>query len=94
MYRHVKLHNSMIDHKTRQRWLTNLGLAEFCDPDQEYNKNVASRCFKDHLQNYVYTLDILMGCMLAGMMFQREFFFHVHDNYAQLVKIYDLSCLT
>ena len=94
MHRHVKLHTIMTDHKIRQRWLTNWGLAGFCDPDWEYNKHVVSRCFKDHLQNYVYMLDILMSCMLGGMMFKRELFFHGHDNYAQLVKIYNLSCLT
>ena len=93
MHWHVKLHNSMIDHKKRQRWPTDWGLAEFCRPGRENNKHVASWCCKGHMQDYVYTLDILMGCMLAGMMFQREPFFHGQDNYAQLVKIYYLSCL-
>ena len=28
-----------------------------------------------------------LGCMVAGMVFRREPFFHGHDNYDQLVKI-------
>ena len=28
-----------------------------------------------------------LGCMLAGMIFRKEPFFHGHDNYDQLVKI-------
>ncbi|EER16869.1 protein kinase domain, putative [Perkinsus marinus ATCC 50983] len=40
------------------------------------------------LQNYDYSLDMWsLGCMLAGMTFRREPFFHGHDNYDQLVKI-------
>merc|ERR1712224_682881 len=40
------------------------------------------------LQLYDYTLDIWsLGCMLAGMVFKKEPFFHGADNYDQLVKI-------
>ena len=28
-----------------------------------------------------------LGCMLAGMIFKKEPFFHGYDNYDQLVKI-------
>jgi casein kinase II subunit alpha len=54
---------------------------------------VASRYFKGpellvDFQEYDYALDLWsLGCMLAGMIFKKEPFFHGHDNYDQLVKI-------
>ncbi|RYE85067.1 MAG: hypothetical protein EOO65_01100 [Methanosarcinales archaeon] len=60
---------------------------------REYNVRVASRYFKGpellvDLQDYDYSLDMWsLGCMVAGMIFRREPFFHGHDNYDQLVKI-------
>jgi len=40
------------------------------------------------LQVYDYSLDIWsLGCMFAGMIFQKEPFFQGKDNYDQLVKI-------
>jgi casein kinase II subunit alpha len=54
---------------------------------------VASRYFKGpellvDLQDYDYSLDMWsMGCMLAGMIFRKEPFFHGNDNQDQLVKI-------
>lgn len=54
---------------------------------------VASRYFKGpellvDLQDYDYSLDLWsLGCMVAGIIFRREPFFHGHDNYDQLVKI-------
>jgi len=67
--------------------------AEFYHPGREYNVRVASRYFKGpellvDLQDYDYSLDMWsLGCMVAGMVFRREPFFHGHDNYDQLVKI-------
>lgn len=93
IHRDVKPHNIMIDHAQRKVRLIDWGLAEFYHPNQEYNVRVASRYFKgpellvDH-QTYHYALDIWsLGCMFAGMMFQREPFFQGKDNYDQLVKI-------
>ena len=62
-------------------------------PGREYNVRVASRYFKGpellvDLQDYDYSLDLWsLGCMVAGMIFRKEPFFHGHDNYDQLVKI-------
>ena len=62
-------------------------------PVSRYNVRVASRYFKGpellvDLQDYDYSLDLWsLGCMFAGMIFQKEPFFHGHDNYDQLVKI-------
>merc|ERR1719321_2024593 len=83
----------MIDHAARSLRLIDWGLAEFYHPNREYNVRVASRYYKGpellvDMQLYDYSLDIWsLGCMLAGMVFRKEPFFHGHDNYDQLVKI-------
>ncbi|KAF4671948.1 Casein kinase II subunit alpha [Perkinsus olseni] len=93
IHRDVKPHNIMIDHAHRKLRLIDWGLAEFYHPHREYNVRVASRYYKGpellvDLQTYDYSLDMWsLGCMLAGMTFRREPFFHGHDNYDQLVKI-------
>jgi len=93
MHRDVKPHNVMIDHEKRELRLIDWGLAEFYFPDKDYNVRVASRYFKGpellvDYQYYDYSLDIWsLGCMFAGMIFQKEPFFHGNDNYDQLEKI-------
>ena len=93
MHRDVKPHNIVVDHDNKKLRLIDWGLAEFYHPNKEYNVRVASRYFKGpellvDLQDYDYSLDIWsLGCMLAGMIFRREPFFHGHDNQDQLVKI-------
>jgi casein kinase II subunit alpha len=93
MHRDVKPHNVMIDHEKRQLRLIDWGLAEFYHPNRDLNVRVASRYFKGpellvDFQEYDYALDMWsLGCMLAGMIFRKEPFFHGYDNYDQLVKI-------
>lgn len=93
MHRDVKPHNVMIDHQQRKLCLIDWGLAEFYHPGKDYNVRVASRYFKGpellvDLEEYDYSLDMWsLGCMFAGMIFQKEPFFYGHDNYDQLVKI-------
>lgn len=93
MHRDVKPHNVMINHEQRQLRLIDWGLAEFYHAGKLYNVRVASRYFKGpellvDLQDYDYSLDIWsLGCMMAGMIFRREPFFHGHDNQDQLQKI-------
>ena len=58
---------------------------------------MASRYFKGpellvDLQEYDYSLDLWsLGCMIAGIVFKKEPFFHGHDNFDQLVKIAKVS---
>jgi len=93
MHRDVKPHNVMIEHESKKLRLIDWGLAEFYHPGKEYNVRVASRYYKGpellvDFQQYDYSLDMWsLGCMLAGMVFRKEPFFHGHDNYDQLVKI-------
>lgn len=93
MHRDIKPHNIMIDHKKKRLRIIDWGLAEFYHKGQEYNVRVASRYFKGpellvgyHM--YDYSLDMWsLGCMFAGIIFEREPFFKGDDNYDQLVKI-------
>ena len=93
MHRDIKPHNVMIDHKKKKLRIIDWGLAEFYHKGQEYNVRVASRYFKGPellvgYHYYDYSLDMWsLGCMLAGIIFQREPFFKGEDNYDQLVKI-------
>eukprot|EP01015_Nassula_variabilis_P027417 TRINITY_DN5612_c0_g1_i8.p1 TRINITY_DN5612_c0_g1~~TRINITY_DN5612_c0_g1_i8.p1 ORF type:complete len:179 (-),score=19.15 TRINITY_DN5612_c0_g1_i8:63-599(-) len=93
MHRDIKPHNVMIDHAEKKLRIIDWGLAEFYLPSTEYNVRVASRYFKGpelllDYQTYDYSLDMWsLGCMLAGMIFQKEPFFQGSDNYDQLEKI-------
>eukprot|EP00344_Euplotes_crassus_P001632 CAMPEP_0196995862 /NCGR_PEP_ID=MMETSP1380-20130617/1888_1 /TAXON_ID=5936 /ORGANISM="Euplotes crassus, Strain CT5" /LENGTH=110 /DNA_ID=CAMNT_0042411663 /DNA_START=437 /DNA_END=769 /DNA_ORIENTATION=- len=83
----------MIDHEKRKVRIIDWGLAEFYERGQEYNVRVASRYFKGPellvgYQMYDYALDMWsLGCMFAGIIFEREPFFKGDDNRDQLVKI-------
>jgi len=93
MHRDVKPHNVMIEHENKKLRLIDWGLAEFYHAGKDYNVRVASRYYKGpellvDLQIYDYSLDMWsLGCMLAGIVFQKEPFFKGADNYDQLVKI-------
>lgn len=93
MHRDVKPHNVMIDHDSKKLKLIDWGLGEFLHPSTTYNARVASRYFKGpellvEYPMYDYSLDLWsLGCMLAGMIFLKEPFFHGKDNNDQLVRI-------
>jgi len=96
MHRDIKPQNVMIDHKRRKLRLIDWGLAEFYHPLQSYNIRVASRFFKPPellvtYRLYDYSLDMWsLGCMFAGIIFQKHPFFRGADNHDQLVKIADV----
>lgn len=93
MHRDVKPGNLMIDHHRRKLALIDWGLAEFYVPATPYHVRVASRYYKapELLLNntfYDYSLDMWsFGCVLAGLVFRKEPFFHGHDNQDQLNKV-------
>eukprot|EP00184_Porphyridium_aerugineum_P007922 CAMPEP_0184691496 /NCGR_PEP_ID=MMETSP0313-20130426/337_1 /TAXON_ID=2792 /ORGANISM="Porphyridium aerugineum, Strain SAG 1380-2" /LENGTH=808 /DNA_ID=CAMNT_0027149229 /DNA_START=220 /DNA_END=2646 /DNA_ORIENTATION=+ len=94
-HRDIKPQNVMIDHEKRDLRVVDWGLGEFYHARKEYNVRVASRYFKGPellvgIHDYDYSLDIWsLGCMFAGMLFQKEPFFAGADNDDQLVKITD-----
>lgn len=79
--------------KIRDLKIVDWGLADFYTPSKRFNCRVASRYFKSPellLGNnyYDYSLDIWStGCLLAGIVFQKEPFFKGTDNEDQLIKI-------
>ncbi|KAK8805718.1 hypothetical protein WA158_002374 [Blastocystis sp. Blastoise] len=93
MHRDIKPQNILINPSKREIFVIDWGLAEFYHPGKEYNVRVASRYFKGpelliNLQDYDYSLDMWsLGCVFAGMIFQKEPFFQGHSNNDQLVKI-------
>jgi len=93
MHRDVKPQNVMIDHGKRTLKLIDWGLAEFYHPDKPYNVRVASLYYKGpellvKMRYYDYSLDIWsLGCMFAGLIFQKEPFFKGRDDCDQLVEI-------
>ncbi len=96
MHRDVKPHNVMIDHERRVLRLIDWGLAEFYHAGVPYNVRVASRYYKGpellvDLYEYDYALDMWsVGCVLAGLIFRIDTFFHGKDNNDQLVKIVEV----
>jgi len=99
MHRDAKPRNVLInrsfpdDEAKRSLCLTDLGLADFYVPGQQYNVRVASRHYKVPellvgYEFYDYALDIWgVGCILADLLLRREPFFRGRDNIDQLAKI-------
>ncbi|KAL3811412.1 hypothetical protein ACHAXA_005313, partial [Cyclostephanos tholiformis] len=73
--------------------LVDLGLADFYHPGKSYNVRVASRHYKSPelligYEEYDYSVDMwAVGCILVGLLFRREPFFHGRDNEDQLGQI-------
>ena len=93
IHRDIKPGNVLINHEKKEVRIADWGLADFYVPQKKFNCRVASRYFKGPellcgMTHYDYQLDVWStGCILAGMMFQREPFFKGADNYDQLIKI-------
>lgn len=73
--------------------LVDLGLAEFYHPNKSYNVRVASRHYKSPelligYEYYDYSIDMwAVGCILVGLLFRKEPFFHGKNNDDQLGQI-------
>ncbi|KAK4937971.1 Casein kinase II subunit alpha' [Elasticomyces elasticus] len=94
MHRDIKPYNVMIDHHNRKLRLIDWGLADFYDENRAYGTGVGSRYWRAPellvgYDGYDYSADLWsVGCMLAGMVFQREPFFRgKHDDVDQLLTI-------
>lgn len=93
MHRDIKPHNIIIDPSTKTLKIIDWGLAEVYAKEVDYSVRVASRYFKSPellLDNtkYDYSLDLWsLGCLMAGLIFKKEPFFHGSDNFDQLIKI-------
>ncbi len=83
----------MVNMEEKEVKIIDWGLSEFYFPGKDYNVRVASRYFKSpelllNYNYYDYSLDIWsLGCMFAGIIFQKEPFFMGNNNQDQLEKI-------
>lgn len=93
VHRDIKPGNVLMNDEKKLVTIVDWGLADFYLPNKKFNCRVASRYFKGPellLNNhyYDYSLDIWStGCMLAGMVFEKEPFFKGLDNDDQMVRI-------
>eukprot|EP00953_Heterococcus_sp_UTEX-ZZ885_P015528 8738-Heterococcus_DN1.PRE.1 len=93
MHRDVKPRNVVIHKQSQQLRLIDWGLGDFYVPGKRYVRRVGSRYYKAPellvgFSFYDYAIDIFSaGCVLAGLLLQREPFFRGRDNEDQLVRI-------
>ncbi|CCM02637.1 uncharacterized protein FIBRA_04741 [Fibroporia radiculosa] len=93
MHRDVKPGNIMFNRESGNLRLIDWGLAEFYHPGVECSPRVGTRYYKspELLLGYTlydYSLDMwCVGCLLASMVFRKEYFFRGRDNDDQLLKI-------
>lgn len=93
MHRDVKPSNIIVDKKTLEIKLIDWGLSEFYLENQEYHTRVSSRPFKGPEllvgnKLYDFSMDIWsVGCILASLIFNKNYFFLGDDNDFQLVEI-------
>ncbi|CAD8148963.1 unnamed protein product [Paramecium pentaurelia] len=95
-HRDIKPHNILTNTQFSCFKLLDWGLAEFYHPNKEYNTRVASRYFKSpeillDFRQYHHSIDSWgVGCLMAGMIFQKEPFFAGISNDDQLLKIINI----
>ncbi len=93
MHRDVKPSNIIIDPETKEIKLIDWGLSEFYLKGKDYHTRVSSRPYKGPelligFKYYDFSMDIWsVGCMLAGLIFKKDYFFLGKDNDDQLVEI-------
>ena len=93
MHRDIKPLNIVINHEERDLRVIDWGLADYYNPEMDYNVRVASRYYKGpellvEDRKYHYSLDMwAVGCTLAGFLFKMDTFFKGTDNNDQLVKV-------
>ena len=93
IHRDIKPGNVLMNMDFKTATIVDWGLADFYLPNKRFNTRVASRYFKGpelllNMNYYDYSLDIWStGCMLAGMVFEKEPFFRGIDNDDQMVRI-------
>ena len=93
MHRDIKTGNIVINKGTKQLNVIDWGLAEYYIKGYEYNIRVGSRYYKApelllNYQSYDYAIDMWsVGCIFAGVIFQRDFFFKGEDLSDQLYKV-------
>ena len=93
MHRDIKPGNVVINPQTKELQVIDWGLADYYVPGYKYNVRVSSRYYKApelllHYMSYDYSIDMWsLGCLFAGCLFQKDYFFKGDDLIDQLVRI-------
>ncbi|ETO21266.1 casein kinase II, alpha subunit [Reticulomyxa filosa] len=92
MHRDVKPQNILVDDTTKSVRIIDWGLGAFYYPGHKYTVRVATRAYKApellvNYDTYHYAIDIwAFGAMFAGIIFDKQYFFHGRDLEEQLEK--------
>ena len=93
MHRDIKSGNIVVNSLTKELNVIDWGLSEYYIPNFKYNTRVGTRFYKApelllDYKKYSYEIDIWSaGCVLASLLFQKDFFFKGNDLLNQIVKI-------
>ena len=93
MHRDIKSGNIVVNSLTKELNVIDWGLSEYYIGNYKYNTRVGTRFYKApelllDYKKYDYAIDIWsVGCILASMIFQKDFFFKGSDLNDQLFKI-------
>ena len=93
MHRDIKSGNIVVNTLTKELNVIDWGLSEYYVQNYKYNIRVGTRFYKApelllEYKKYDYSIDIWSaGCVLAAMIFQKDFFFKGSDLFSQIIKI-------
>ena len=93
MHRDIKSGNIVVNTLTKELNVIDWGLSEYYISNYKYNTRVGTRFYKApelllDFKKYDYAIDIWSaGCVLASLLFQKDFFFKGSDLNNQIIKI-------
>ena len=96
MHRDIKSGNIVVNTVTKKLNVIDWGLSEYYIPNFKYNTRAGTRFYKApelllEYRKYDYAIDIWSaGCVLAGLLFQKDFFFKGSSLNEQIVKIVEV----
>ena len=93
MHRDIKSGNIVVNIITKELNVIDWGLSEYYISNFKYNTRVGTRFYKApelllDYKKYDYAIDVWSaGCVLASLLFQKDFFFKGSDLNNQIIKI-------
>ena len=93
MHRDIKSGNIVVNTITKELNVIDWGLSEYYISNFKYNTRVGTRFYKApelllDYKKYDYAIDVWSaGCVLASLLFQKDFFFKGSDLNNQIIKI-------
>ena len=93
MHRDIKSGNIVVNTLTKELNVIDWGLSEYYISNYKYNTRVGTRFYKApelllDYKKYDYAIDIWSaGCVLASLLFQKDFFFKGSDLNNQIIKV-------